>query len=237
MVVPTHRTISRRTVLGWGLALPLPFIVGACSNSGSKPSANANGSAGGVADEPTVPKGTGAAATSTAPAQTTAANASPAVTCTSAKATLAQTEGPFFTAGSPERTSLLESGMGGTKLVLSGVVMSTACKPIAKAKLDFWQADDKGVYDNSGFRLRGHQFTDDQGRYRLETVVPGLYTGRTEHIHVKIQAPGKAVVTSQLYFPDVARNTNDGSFDATLLIAVQGTPAAGLQGKFDFVVA
>ena len=30
----------------------------------------------------------------------------------------------------------------------------------AGALLDFWQADAKGHYDNSGFRLRGHQFAD-----------------------------------------------------------------------------
>jgi protocatechuate 3,4-dioxygenase beta subunit len=125
--------------------------------------------------------------------------------------------------------------MAGARLVLTGVVMTTACKPVAKAKLDFWQADDKGVYDNRGYTLRGHQFTDDQGRYRLETVVPGLYTGRTEHIHVKIQAPGKAVVTTQLYFPGVAQNNNDGIFDAALLIKAQ-TSAGTMQGSFDFVV-
>ena len=126
--------------------------------------------------------------------------------------------------------------MAGTKLVLTGVVMTTACKPVAKAKLDFWQTDDKGVYDNRGFTLRGHQFSDEQGRYRLETVVPGLYTGRTEHIHVKIQAPGKAVVTSQLYFPGVAQNDRDGIFDAALLIKAQISGGA-MQGSFDFVVA
>src|SRR4051794_38928386 len=34
-----------------------------------------------------------------------------------------QTEGPYFTRNSPERTSLLENGAGGTKLVLTGVVL------------------------------------------------------------------------------------------------------------------
>src|SRR4051794_30402077 len=32
-----------------------------------------------------------------------------------------QTEGPYFTRNSPERTSLLETGAGGTKLTLTGV--------------------------------------------------------------------------------------------------------------------
>lgn len=116
--------------------------------------------------------------------------------------TPAQTEGPYFKTNSPERKSLLEPSITGTKLILIGQVLSTDCKPIAKALLDFWHADDKGVYDNEGFKLRGHQFTDDEGRYALETIVPGLYPGRTRHFHLKVQAPHQPVLTTQLYFPN-----------------------------------
>ena len=93
--------------------------------------------------------------------------------------TQAQTEGPFFKPSSPERIELIEAGMAGQPIDLVGFVISRDCKPIAGALLDFWQADDKGNYDNSGFRLRGHQFTDADGRFRLKTVVPGAYVGRT----------------------------------------------------------
>ncbi|MGH2560891.1 MAG: dioxygenase, partial [Thermomicrobiales bacterium] len=93
--------------------------------------------------------------------------------------TLRQTEGPFYSPDTPERTSLLEPDMPGTRLLVTGYVYSTDCTPISGALLDFWQADDGGVYDNEGFRLRGHQFTDDDGRFELETIVPGLYPGRT----------------------------------------------------------
>jgi protocatechuate 3,4-dioxygenase beta subunit len=71
-------------------------------------------------------------------------------------------------------------------------------------------------YDSSGFRLRGHQFTDDLGRYQLETIVPGVYAGRTRHIHVKVHQPGTAMLTSQLYFPDEARNRSDWLFSPRL---------------------
>ena len=90
------------------------------------------------------------------------------------EATLRQTEGPFFKPSSPERAELLEAGMPGQPIELVGFVISRTCKPLAGALLDFWQADDKGRYDNSGFRLRGHQFSDAEGRYRLRSVVPGL---------------------------------------------------------------
>ena len=109
------------------------------------------------------------------------------------------------------------------------------CQPISAAKLDFWQADDSGNYDNSGFRLRGHQFTDADGRYTLQTIVPGLYPGRTRHIHVKAQAPNQSILTTQLYFPNEARNATDGIFSSELLMTVNEV-AGGRAATFDFVL-
>jgi protocatechuate 3,4-dioxygenase beta subunit len=143
-----------------------------------------------------------------------------------------QTEGPFFTPDSPERKSLLEPGVQGTELVVAGTVLATDCTPISGALLDFWHADAGGEYDNEGYRLRGHQFADAQGRYRLETIEPGLYTGRTRHIHVKAQAPDGPILTTQLYFPGEPGNVSDGIFDPAL---VMGIPEAGA-ARFDFVL-
>jgi protocatechuate 3,4-dioxygenase beta subunit len=143
-----------------------------------------------------------------------------------------QTEGPFFTPDSPERKSLLEPGVEGTALVVAGTVLATDCTPISGALLDFWHADAGGEYDNEGYRLRGHQFADAQGRYRLETIEPGLYTGRTRHIHVKAQAPDGPILTTQLYFPGEPGNASDGIFDPAL---VMGIPEAGA-ARFDFVL-
>src|SRR2546423_12359663 len=140
---------------------------------------------------------------STTSTPSSAASGSPAAAATAAcppQLTPAQTEGPYFKPGSPARTSLIEGGMTGTRLLLSGRVVTLACAPVAGATLDFWQADAAGTYDNSGYRLRGHQLTDAAGRYSLETILPGEYPGRTEHIHVKVRAPGKDVLTTQLYF-------------------------------------
>jgi protocatechuate 3,4-dioxygenase beta subunit len=155
--------------------------------------------------------------------------------CNGFKATPAQTEGPYFKAGSPLRRSLLQAGMPGTRLTLSGFVLTTACKPIRRARLDFWQADASGAYDNDGFRLRGHQFTDRKGRYRLETVLPGIYEGRTRHIHVKVRAPGRPTLTSQLYFPNTAQNSQDGIFDSRLIVRMRSV-ATRRVARFDFVL-
>jgi protocatechuate 3,4-dioxygenase beta subunit len=160
----------------------------------------------------------------------------PASTCKSPAALTPElTEGPYFKANSPERASLLEAGMAGTKLVLTGAVFTSDCQPVAHALLDFWQADASGQYDNTGYTLRGHQYADAAGHYQLTTVVPGLYPGRTEHIHLKVQAPGGPIITSQLFFPGVPNNDEDGIFDPKMVLAVQET-SDGLTATFDFVV-
>jgi protocatechuate 3,4-dioxygenase beta subunit len=145
--------------------------------------------------------------------------------------TARQTEGPFFKTNTPQRRSLLEKGDKNV-LVVSGLVLSLQCKPVANALLDFWHADASGDYDNQGFHYRGHQFTDAQGRFRLETIVPAEYPGRARHIHVKAQAPGKRVLTTQLYFPGDPGNARDGLYRRDLEIRNLQKDA----GEFDFVV-
>ncbi|MCY9669144.1 hypothetical protein M5X11_30175 [Paenibacillus alginolyticus] len=166
-----------------------------------------------------------------------AANLEPTPACGSPEElTPAVTEGPYFTPNSPERSSLLEQGMKGTKLTLVGYVVSTACKPVAHALLDFWQADADGQYDNKGFTLRGHQYTDDKGKFTLETIVPGLYPGRTRHIHVKVQAPNGKVLTSQLFFPNEAGNAKDGIYNKALLMDMKSNADGSQSGAYQFVV-
>lgn len=116
--------------------------------------------------------------------------------------TPANQEGPYFTEGSPETSILYQDGMDGIKLILAGFVVNADCLPIPNAKIDFWQADANGTYDNEGYTLRGHQFSDNKGRYLLETVFPGEYASRPiEHIHVKVTPPNGQTLTTQLYFP------------------------------------
>jgi protocatechuate 3,4-dioxygenase beta subunit len=146
-------------------------------------------------------------------------------------ATPRQTEGPFFKTNTPRRTSLVEGKA--PALVVTGLVLGKDCKPVANALLDFWHADEEGNYDNAGFRYRGHQFTDAEGRYRLETIVPTEYPGRARHIHVKLQPPGGRVLTTQLYFPDGPSNRRDGLFREDLVMKME---KRGL-GVFDFVAA
>jgi protocatechuate 3,4-dioxygenase beta subunit len=150
-------------------------------------------------------------------------------------ATIRQTEGPFFKPRSPRRSDLIEPGMTGQPIEITGYVLTRGCKPVPQALIDVWQADAAGAYDNAGFRLRGHLFTDGEGRFRLRTIVPGSYVGRTRHIHVKVQPPGGQILTTQLYFPGEPGNARDFLFRKELLLRTAKAGGA-LAGRFDFVL-
>ncbi len=146
-----------------------------------------------------------------------------------------QTEGPYYTPNTPERMNLREPGMKGTSVALGGLVLTRSCKPVANAIVDLWHADDAGTYDNTGFRLRGFVKTDAEGRYAFQTIVPGLYPGRTRHYHAKVQTPRAPLLTTQLYFPDEPGNARDFLYRKELLIR-SAKVADGMAARFDFVV-
>ncbi len=165
----------------------------------------------------------------------TVADKQVAVPC-SGQVARAIAEGPFYKPNSPERTRLHEEGIPGERLTLTGHVLDAGCKPVAGAWLDFWQANGKGRYDNSGYTLRGHQYTDESGRYVLETVIPGGYSTRTPHIHVKIRLSSDSpILTTQLFFPGLASNEPDFLFDQTMVMDLQDIPGGKL-GTFDFAL-
>ena len=126
--------------------------------------------------------------------------------------------------------------MNGEPVNLTGMVLDRSGEPLPGVLLDFWHADGDGEYDFHGFRCRGHQFSASDGRYTLETVLPGLYPGRTRHYHVRLQAARGPVLTTQLYFPGEERNESDSLFRPELLVKIRKT-GAGRTGTFNFVLA
>ena len=149
--------------------------------------------------------------------------------------TVRQTAGPYFKPSSPQRADLVEPNSKGRLVELSGLVLTRSCRPVARALIDLWHADERGDYDNAGFRYRGHLFTDDAGRYRFRTILPALYPGRTRHYHVKVQAPQQPVLTTQLYFPDEPGNSRDGLFRRELVMRMAEADD-GLSAQFAFVL-
>jgi len=171
------------------------------------------------------------AATSSAPLLAQNSRLVPTPECRPGRGTPAQTEGPFYSPRTPQKTNFRADAKG-EALVLEGQVLTTQCKPLAGAWLDFWHADTTGDYDNSGFRLRGHQFADAEGRFRLETILPAVYQGRTRHIHVKLRpADGGRILTTQVYFPDEPGNARDSLYRPELVASRNRDKM-----RFDFVL-
>jgi protocatechuate 3,4-dioxygenase beta subunit len=157
-----------------------------------------------------------------------------------------QIEGPYWLPGSPPRQRLVEVDTAGEPMVVTGRVLDFAGAPISDAWMDVWQCDGDGVYDVDGYRLRGHQRTDADGAYRIETVLPGdyedtfdlagheIHVHRTPHIHVKIKARRRQTLTTQLYLPDHPLNASDFIFvPACILDLHRGSPTTA---RFDFVL-
>jgi protocatechuate 3,4-dioxygenase beta subunit len=146
-----------------------------------------------------------------------------------------ETAGPFFKPNSPIKNNFREPGVTGTSVKLSGFVLGRKGKPISNALLDFWHADGNGQYDFDGFRCRGHQFAGPDGKYVLETVMPGLYPGRTRHYHVRLQAAHGPILSTQLYFPGEARNATDSLFKPELLLKLRESDQ-GRVAVYNFVL-
>jgi protocatechuate 3,4-dioxygenase beta subunit len=235
MTEPSDTTdLTRRRVVLGGLGAAAAAVLAACGRSGGGGAESAAQPAPTTtAPAPAAPTTAATSAGTVAPGAPTTLAATPE--CKDADdVTPAQTEGPYFKASSPERTNI-RAGASGTKLLLTGTVVTTDCKPVARALVDFWQTDAAGTYDNTGYNFRGHQFTDAQGRYQLEAVFPGLYPGRTRHIHVKVQPAGGRVLTTQLYFPGEARNASDGIYRKECEVAMTDA-ADGKNATFTFVL-
>lgn len=148
-------------------------------------------------------------------------------------------EGPFYKPGAPIRSVLLESGMKGTPLTITGRVLDTHGRPLRGALLDIWHADATGAYDNQGYHLRGRLHTDENGRYLLRTVKPAAYGAPTDkrpaHIHVKASFERGPILTTQLYFKGDPWNRQDPGVRPSLIMSPH-READGLKAQFDFVI-
>jgi protocatechuate 3,4-dioxygenase beta subunit len=92
----------------------------------------------------------------------------------------------------------------GTGHVLTGIVLSPTCAPIARALVSFWQSNAKGVYTPAG---SGAVTTTKSGRFRFEGPRPRAYNGRPGHIHIEVEAPGFEPLYTE-YEPRGARQGN-----------------------------
>ena len=102
---------------------------------------------------------------------------------------------------------------------LSGRVLGQNGAPLRNALVEIWQADNNSAYIHSAspianrdanFQGYGKFETGRDGGYLFRTVKPGLYPGRTRHIHVQVTASTGTKLVSQLYVAGESLNNNDG---------------------------
>lgn len=134
--------------------------------------------------------------------------------------TPSQTVGPFFATDLVwEDGGKVLFGSRGRPLVLRGRVLDGAGAPVADALFETWQADPEGKVPSGGDGPRPHGYarvrTGADGGYRIETMLPGAYTGRggeryVPQLNVMIFARGLLkAVTTRVFLADFAEIAAD----------------------------
>ena len=163
--------------------------------------------------------------------------------------------GPYHRQGAPYRAKVTPPLEPGIVMLITGRVWGVDTrKPLANARLDIWQANAKGRYDNDDPRNpprkdvylnRARVVTDETGAYEFETVHPGAYqigpaAWRPSHIHYLVAAPGYKPLVTQLFFKGDPHNKTDAFIKDSLIIdlASRRIGAATIEtGTFDVVLA
>lgn len=114
-----------------------------------------------------------------------------------------------------------ERNKDGEPSYIRGVVRDNSGNPIKGAELDFWQNAPNGLYDvqepELGYNLRCRIVTGEDGKFAFTTTKPLPYTipldgpaaammnyakrnvWRPAHLHVRINAPGYEILTTELF--------------------------------------
>ena len=159
------------------------------------------------------------------PSLTLAQSASPTPQCNDGDdATIRQTEGPYFKPSSPQRANLVEPDTKGRLVEINGQVLTRSCRPVGRALIDLWHADERGEYDNAGFRYRGHLFTDSEGRYRFHTIPACALSWPHPALSYQGAGPGAAGAYHSALFSRRARQPARWAIPARVGDANNGSP-------------
>ncbi|KAI1336276.1 Intradiol ring-cleavage dioxygenase [Xylariaceae sp. FL0016] len=136
--------------------------------------------------------------------------------------------GPYWVGGEFIRSNLVEQ-QGGIPIHIDlQFVDSSTCAPVPNMLVDVWHANATGVYSgvvagaglNSTF-LRGVQLTDIEGVVNFDSVFPGHYFGRVNHIHVTSNR-GAKLQDNGTYTGGKVNHIGQLYFDQELINAVEG---------------
>lgn len=138
--------------------------------------------------------------------------------------------GPYFVSGEYIRTNVTESQTGVPIHLDIQFIDINTCAPIPAMLVDIWAANATGVYSgveaagqgglNSTF-LRGIQVTSGDGVTQFDTIFPGHYVGRTNHIHVASRRGGE-ILPNGTYTGGTVNHIGQLYFDEELSTAIEG---------------
>ena len=107
------------------------------------------------------------------------------------------TQGPYYVTGEMIRSHVAEQQDGVPLWLDVQFVDVNNCQPIPGVAVDLWHANATGSYSGveaqAGVKttwLRGIQVTDADGVVNYQSIIPGHYTGRAQHIHLIAHSPG-----------------------------------------------
>jgi protocatechuate 3,4-dioxygenase, beta subunit len=148
-------------------------------------------------------------------------------------ATAPQTPGPYYPSEDrpdedPDLTQVKgrKDRAAGEIVYVRGRVLDEACKPVAGALVEIWQANSWGRYDHErdagnprpldpNFQSWAEMLTDKDGGFRFKTIKPGAYPAddsgwiRPPHIHFRVSRRGYHELVTQMYFAGEALNERD----------------------------
>ena len=187
-------------------------------------------------------------------------------------------EGPYFvddSASGYDRSNIL-SNLDGTEtqaglpLTLTLYVFDTSnsCTVMEGVQVDIWHCNASGIYSAESVEstvgqswLRGYQISDSTGKVQFTTIIPGWYSGRTTHIHLRLRSTYDSTDdsgsnTMQLFFDqnlidtlatsvspyssegtNPTTNASDRVYaqqeDGTTLLTLTGSNSAGYTASFN----
>ena len=175
-----------------------------------------------------------------------------------------QTEGPFYPDHLPLDTDndLIIVNDSLTPAVgeithLSGRILDAKGDPLRNALVEIWQVDNHGAYIHTAdphhstldknFQGYGTFTTASSGEYRFRTIKPVPYSGRTPHIHFRVNRNGREALTTQVFINGYEQNKRDGVFNGIRdpldreLVLVDFVPVKDskineLSARFDVVI-
>jgi catechol 1,2-dioxygenase len=182
------------------------------------------------------------------------------------KGAIGTIEGPYYIPGAPEfrseATLPMRDDEKGTPFLFQGTVTDLDGRPLENAQVELWHADDDGYYsqfapDIPEWNLRGTILTGADGRFTFHTIKPapyqiptdgscgalvraaGWHPWRPAHLHLKVSAEGKQLVTTQLYFDGGEYIEDDVAQAVKPELVLRPTPAASGKGEevtYDFAL-